>query len=103
MTSMRSALIHRYTPALAAATFGLLLGAVSLEACGSDDSGGGGTGKPLTPAERMCKDVKDAIARCGGGTCDQALLADCQKVAGVLSDPFLSAAADCMEKGGTPT
>jgi len=96
---MRSAVFNRYTPALYAMTFGLVLGGVSLEGCGGDD-GSGSKSVELTPAEKMCKAVKDSVTRCGGGTCDQALVADCQKLAAVLSDPYLEAAADCMTKGG---
>jgi hypothetical protein len=51
----------------------------------------------------MCKSLATAVASCGAGACDQAMLDDCANLAGVLSDPYLTAAAECMEAGGAPT
>jgi len=75
--------------------------------CGGDDEEGGSAGKeaaaPLTPAERMCSSVSDAINSCGSATlCDQALVADCADVVGLLSDSYLESAATCIEGGGVP-
>jgi hypothetical protein len=69
--------------------------------CSSDDSSGGAISAE-TPAQRMCRLLAEAVARCSSGPCDQALVDDCSNLAGVLSDPFLTATADCIEQGGTP-
>jgi hypothetical protein len=79
----------------------LLAASVAFGACGGSEEDGGSS-PPETPAERLCKAIDRSIQRCGGGPCDQALLGDCATLAGVLSDPFLEAAARCVEAGGTP-
>ncbi len=79
-----------------------LFSAALLSAC-SSQSGGGGSVPQATAGQRMCKSLKDAVARCGAGACDQALIDDCEKIAGVLSDPYLIASAECMEQGGAAT
>lgn len=83
-------------------SLGLVIGGGLLAACGSDASSAGGAAA-LTPGQRMCKALADSIAKCGAGACDQAMLDDCSNLAGVLSDPYLLAAAECMEAGGAAT
>lgn len=82
---------------------GLVFAGALVSACGTGSGGGDGTSIPRTAGERMCASLKDAVARCGGGTCDQALVDDCAKLSGVLSDPYLGATADCLDKSGAPT
>jgi hypothetical protein len=72
-------------------------------ACGSDEDGSSGGGSEPTPAERFCGALESRIDQCGGTECDQALVKDCADVAGVFSDPYLSAAATCLEDGGSLT
>jgi hypothetical protein len=72
-------------------------------ACG----GGGGGGAPpdastLPPAQAVCQSIGDYVARCGGGACDQALVADCSKVTGIVSDPFLTSVQSCLASGEQP-
>ena len=84
----------------ALATCTLLLG---LGACDDDESASSGGKKKLTPAQRLCNKVGDALSSCGQATpCDEALLADCADLAAMLSDPYLEAAADCIDAGGVP-
>ena len=61
------------------------------------------TPPPPTPAERMCALVAEAISGCASASpCDEAMVEDCSAVAAMLSDPMLTAAADCIEGGGAP-
>jgi hypothetical protein len=71
-------------------------------ACGSEGAGGESAGKQQTPAERMCGAIDASIPSCAATPCDQALVADCADMAAVLSDPFLTASAKCVEAGGAP-
>lgn len=94
---------NRFAPLIAAST---LLVALPV-GCGGEDDESSGAGKkaaaPQTPAERMCKSVSDAISSCGSATpCDQALVADCADVVGLLSDSYLESTATCIEGGGVP-
>jgi hypothetical protein len=84
----------------------LLFAATALCAvgCGDDESAppaSGADAAKLTPAERMCQSLADAINGCGAATpCDQALVADCADMVGLLSDSYLESAATCIEGGG---
>ncbi len=82
---------------------GVSLSASLLAACGSDDGGNGEPKKKQTPAEHLCSAIEASIAACAATPCDQALLADCADLSAVLSDPFLTASAECVEAGGAPT
>jgi hypothetical protein len=53
-----------------------------------------------TPAERFCDAAAGVPADGCEGGCQDALLADCAKLAGVLNDGYLDRSADCMEAGG---
>jgi hypothetical protein len=76
-----------------------LTGAV-VAAC---DGGETERNEPKSPGERLCQAIADAIQGCGMATpCDQALVADCAELVSSFSDPYLEAAADCIEAGGIP-
>ncbi len=56
-----------------------------------------------TPAQRYCNAVAAQAEACGASTpCDEALVTDCAGVAGLFNDSLLSAAATCVEEGGSP-
>ena len=96
--------VHLARPVAAALALGLLA-AVSLVACSDDDTAESEETEtpPPTPAEHMCSLAKSAIEGCSAATaCDQALVTDCAAVAGMLSDPYLAATADCIEAGSAP-
>jgi hypothetical protein len=81
----------------------LIGGALGTGACG-DDEAGSTPQKKKTPAEAFCEEVEARVTRCGPATpCDDALVADCADLAGVLSDGYLAAATSCLKAGGTVT
>lgn len=87
-----------------AGLFTLALGTaiLSVAACGSDEGDGGAPAK--TPAEQFCDALATYVDDCGPkNPCDQALLADCADVTGMLNDGYLVAAAACMTEGNAPT
>jgi hypothetical protein len=87
-----------------AGLFTLALGAaiLSAAACGSDEGDEGGP-PPRTPAEQFCDALATYIDDCGPkNPCDEALLADCADVTGMLNDGYLLAAATCMTEGNAP-
>jgi hypothetical protein len=54
-----------------------------------------------TAAERFCDAAASSTAPCeGDGGCQEALLADCATLAGLLNDQVLDHGATCMEGGG---
>lgn len=64
-----------------------------LPSCDADDD--------PTPAERFCEAAAGAMEPCDGpGGCQEALLADCAGVAGLLNDNYLDQSATCIDAGG---
>ncbi len=82
---------------------GVVLSGALVLACSSDGGGQNGSNPQLSAGERMCTSLQKAVAACGAGPCDQALIDDCSKLSGVLSDPYLNAAAECMQENGAPS
>ena len=81
----------------------LIGGAFGAGACGDDETGSTPE-KEKTPAEAFCEEVAARVTRCGPATpCDEALVADCADLAGILSDGYLTAATKCLEAGGSVT
>src|SRR5688572_32660487 len=60
------------------------------------------TPRPQSPAETFCDNLGDAVARCGGSACDQAIAADCSSIAGLVNEPLLIDRATCLADGGGP-
>jgi hypothetical protein len=79
----------------------MTLVAVVTAAC-SDEEPAESTGSAKqTAAQRFCEHVSDRVERCGAASpCDEAMVADCADVTGVLSDAYLDAATDCLEADG---
>ncbi|MEZ4222271.1 MAG: hypothetical protein R3B13_15145 [Polyangiaceae bacterium] len=76
---------------------------IILFACSSDDSGGGGPSGSATPGQQMCNALKANITSCGASTpCDDAMVADCAGLVGLLSDNYLTATKSCLDGGGSP-
>lgn len=57
-----------------------------------------------TPAERFCSTLSAYATACPAlaTPCDQAMIADCTSVVGLVSDGFLQSASDCIANGGSP-
>ncbi|MDC0667921.1 hypothetical protein [Nannocystis radixulma] len=78
----------------------LLLGA-ALTALGC----GGKSEKPEeTPAAQFCGSLSEYVGACAAAAtpCDEAMIADCASVVGLVSDGFLRSASDCIQGGGSP-
>jgi hypothetical protein len=74
--------------------------AVEQEPAPGDESASGSSssGQPAaTAAEQTCQALAGYLEECGGGTsCDEALLADCAQVTGLLNDAYLNALTQCL-------
>ncbi len=83
-----------------------MLTVLVLLGCGTDNEKNkknGGNSGPPTPAERVCGLIEDVVTSCeSASACDLALVDDCAGVAGLLSEPLLIAAADCIDGGMAP-
>src|SRR5262245_32859044 len=83
------------------------VGVALVWACGGDDTGSSSSAPPPSPGEALCQQIADYAKQCGAsaGPCDQALVADCSKVVGLLSDAFIKAVSDCLSAntGESPT
>lgn len=57
-----------------------------------------------SPATRFCSTLSEYATACPAlaTPCDQAMIADCASVVGLVSDGFLKNAGDCIAGGGSP-
>ncbi|UJR87294.1 Hypothetical protein I5071_860 (plasmid) [Sandaracinus amylolyticus] len=62
----------------------------------------GEVGGEESPAARFCEALGDYAAQCAPTACDEALMADCSALTGLVNEPFLSAAASCVREGRPP-
>jgi len=81
--------------------------AVPLAGCGDDpdgDIGGDPAAPAATPGEQACGAISDYLAGCEAtSACDEALLADCDAVVQLLSDPYLAALQACIGAAQSPS
>lgn len=62
----------------------------------------GGPPATQTPAEQFCGTLGEYVSACAPTACDHALVADCSALTGLVSGPFLTAAAACVREGRPP-
>ncbi|WAS90814.1 hypothetical protein [Nannocystis punicea] len=93
---------HSTRPAAASILSSLLLGAaLTVLGCG----GGGKSDKTeQSPADQFCGSLSEYVHACAAAAtpCDEAMIADCASVVGLVSDGFLRSASDCIQAGGSP-
>lgn len=92
---------HRLLTALTAGTFAAMVAA----GCGVDesDSASGGQGQAQSPQQNACAAVGDYIGQCAqASACDEALLADCDAMLGIVNDEVVAAMASCVGGGQSP-
>src|SRR5262245_17878540 len=75
---------------------GPLVSLLGVFACGGDDAAS--SSGPDKTVDGLCQQIAAYAEECGAstGACDQALVADCSNVTGLLGDSFVDAVSACL-------